>query len=239
METINDFAGLKRGYNPSQELEVLSASNFNRDIQAVDPGTGELFTYSNNHVVPADGSGLVDRFSLQSVSRKVLKTFRVTKCLRLPVSKSHSISVHKNAALNSIFYGGLQTCGSVWHCPVCAAKISERRVTEVQTAIDYCLNRGGFISFVTRTVPHNDCDSLKIILDQFREAEKILKGHRQFKAVIRSFGVFGLIKVYEITVGQNGWHLHIHEIMLHDSGVFPDYEKIEDRLYDVGSYAAV
>jgi hypothetical protein len=193
--------------------------------------------------LPADGAALVDRFSLQKVAAHALKgsakKYRVANCLKAVISKQHHISVYKNSAHNSVFFGGLQTCGSVWHCPVCASKISERRSKEVQSAIEYTKSIGGSVSFVTRTVPHTSADSLKDILTQFRAAETLLKKDGTYRRLLSSYGVFGSIKVYEITAGLNGWHLHAHELLFHDfesSQIQPGenwHERIENRLYTV------
>jgi hypothetical protein len=244
----NRFSALRRLPDPAPELEIVFKSA--KDYQAVDVSTGEFITgefiYKKGGTVagtrqaPSDGFTLVDRFSLQTVAKQALPGYRVAKCLRAVVSKNHHISVYKNVDLESIFFGGLQTCGSVWHCPSCAAKISERRSEEVQQAINYCLDRGGFVSFVTRTVPHAVTDSLLDILTRFRQAEANYKHSRHYKATVKNFGSFGQIKVFEITVGLNGWHLHVHEIMLHEFvSITNVYTCLENNLYRIWSDAAV
>jgi hypothetical protein len=242
------FDVLRRLTVPVPVLDILYTSG--KDFQALDESSGEFFTgefiykkggtVTGTRTVPNDGASLVDRFSLQSVAKEALPGFRVSKCLRLLVSKLHHVSVYKNSAINSIFFAGLQTCGSVWHCAPCASKISERRTEEVQQAIDYCLKLGGFVSFVTRTVPHDNHDSLLDILTRFRAADAKYKNHRHYKSTVKNFGCFGCIKVYEITVGLNGWHLHVHEIMLHYAvSITNVYQCLENNLYRVWSDAAV
>lgn len=225
-------------------LEILEKSQ--DAMSCVDEKTGELTQFSNNKVVPVDSAGLVDRYSLQSVARKVLKGNRVSHCMHSPASLSQEVGIHKNQKHNSVFFSGLQTCGSVWHCPVCAAKISERRAKEVQHAIEYTKNQNGFISFVTRTVPHTYTDSLKDILTNFRKADSILKADRYYKKSMKFYGVFASIKVFEITCGLNGWHLHTHELFFHHEekvkkfSLLSDfYESFESSLYSVWSVAAV
>src|SRR5262245_12868228 len=36
-------------------------------------------------------------------------------------------SIRRNKALTKARFTGLQTCGSVWHCPLCAAAIANER----------------------------------------------------------------------------------------------------------------
>lgn len=245
--SVSKFAALRRMVPPVQELEIVFKSG--SSVQSVDLQTGEFITSEliykkdggiGSRVVPSDCHGMVDRFSLQTVAKKALSKYRVSKCLRVPVDQNHHIGVYKNAKFGTVFFSGLQTCGSVWHCPVCAAKISERRAEEVQQAINYTLLRGGWVSFVTRTVPHSDTDTLFEILTKYRLADKLYKGSRFYKSSLENFGCFGCIKVFEITVGINGWHLHVHEIMLHDATTITNvYECLENNLYRFWADAAV
>lgn len=238
VKVYNRFAFLQKLPAAPEFLDVVYKSG--DSVQAVSTETGELFTFQAGAPVPADGAGLVDRFTLQGVARHALKKYRVARCLRSPISKNHHISVYKNAAHNSVFFGGLQACGSIWHCPVCAAKISERRSEEVKQAFDYCLNLGGCVSFITRTIPHKFSDNLKDILYQFRDAETKLKQQRHYKATLKRFGVFGSIKVFEITVGKNGWHLHVHEVMFHQPiNIKNLYQCLEANFYSLWADAAV
>lgn len=53
------------------------------------------------------------------------------------VRRSKGVGVHREARSGSAFYGGLATCGSVWACPVCAAKVQQKRRAELVQLIDY------------------------------------------------------------------------------------------------------
>ena len=63
---------------------------------------------------------------------------------------------HKTAS-----YGGLQTCGSVWVCPVCGAKVVERRRGEIQQAMAQHRACGGEVHLLTLTAPHTRFDVLE------------------------------------------------------------------------------
>jgi len=43
-----------------------------------------------------------------------------------------------------------------------------------------------------------------------------LKEKRTYREALVEFGVSGSIKIFEVTVGGNGWHLHVHELYFHD-----------------------
>ena len=68
----------------------------------------------------------VERFALQSVARDILPDSRTAKCLRIR-AHDKDVQVWKSKNHKTASYGGLQTCGSVWTCPVCGAKVVERR----------------------------------------------------------------------------------------------------------------
>lgn len=52
------------------------------------------------------------------------------------------------------FFSGLQSCGSVWACPVCAAKIRQARADELEGANAAWLAAGHGIEMITLTIPH-------------------------------------------------------------------------------------
>ena len=74
-----------------------------------------------------------ERYACQAVARKALPGERVSMCLRFR-NNSSEVQVWKHKKTAKAFYGGLVVCGSVWLCPICAAKISERRRIELQKA---------------------------------------------------------------------------------------------------------
>ncbi|MCD2188260.1 protein rep [Actinomycetospora soli] len=60
----------------------------------------------------------------------------------------------------SAAYGGLTTCGSVWSCPVCAAKIATRRADDLATVMRTVDEMGGSAFLVTLTMRHTRGDRL-------------------------------------------------------------------------------
>lgn len=142
------------------------------------------------------------------------------------------VEVHRSAAHQKAFYGGLVTCGSVWACPVCAAKIQERRRQEIATGIDYAYATEEPASFpalidgskvmvpkpqyapamVTFTFPHMRVDSLRMLILKQREAFKYLRAGNSMTLFAKRYGYKGLIRSLEVTFGDNGWHPHTHEL---------------------------
>ena len=91
------------------------------------------------------------RFALQSQAAKLLPKERVKSCLRCRIDASISVGVKYNTKREKAHYSNLQRCGSVWHCPVCASIITEKRRAEIKKAIDA---HDGGLYMLTLTIPH-------------------------------------------------------------------------------------
>lgn len=156
-----------------------------------------------------------ERYAMQSVARKALPDERVSKCLRM-VNNKHQVEVWKHRKTDRAFYGGLTVCGSVWHCPVCASKISERRKLELQQAFDLYKAQKGNLAFLTLTFSHTKFDSLQEILDKFTEASRKYKSGRQYQRIKEKMGIEGSVRGLEVTHSElNGFHPHSHEVIFY------------------------
>lgn len=198
----------------------------------IDPDTGELLELQGSSYDPA--SSRLERFALQSAVRRILPKSRTAKCLRARQAHRSEIDVYRSFEHSSAHYGGLQTCGSVWACPVCAAKISERRSTELRAAIAAHESSGGAVLFLTLTVPHTRRDDLGEILQAQSLAMTRFTGDRAAKRVWRDMGSIGSVRAWEVTHGRlsaqnNGWHPHFHILIFCRSGL--DLRVFEDRIY--------
>lgn len=112
------------------------------------------------------------------------------------------------------YYGGLQTCGSIWACPVCSAKIRNTRADEISGSVVRHINAGGGAIFVTLTVPHYAPERLSetfsLVASIFRRS---ISGAAWVNARER-YGVLGTIRAIEVTHGENGWHPHLHVLVI-------------------------
>ena len=153
-----------------------------------------------------------ERYALQSAARSALSYERVGKCLRVPTSSE--VQIHKTLASNTFHFQNLQTCGSIWHCPCCAAKISERRKNEVQAAISSHEAIGGQVFLLTLTLPHHINMSLKWVLETLLKAHKAFEQDRSYREGFKlTSGLVGKIRGLEVTYGANGWHPHLHMLL--------------------------
>ena len=165
----------------------------------------------------------VARFSLQSVARSILPESRTAKCLRIRAFNS-DVQVWKHHEHGTAAYAGLQTCGSVWACPVCAAKVAERRRVELQAAMAAHKAKGGTVNLLTLTTPHQKTDKLSDLLENQSKALHRFWRDRTVKAIFKEMGTIGHVRASEVTHGRkspsnNGWHPHYHCLMFCGSGV--------------------
>ncbi len=120
----------------------------------------------------------IERFHLQSGARALLsrgeKKERVCHCLRTLQADKDCVEVWHLHELVRARYGNLQTCGSVWACPVCGAKITERRKIELTAALVAAKELGWVVVMATYTVRHNASDALPDLLgEQAATARKV------------------------------------------------------------------
>lgn len=127
-------------------------------------------------------------------------------------------------------------CGSVWHCPVCAAKIAERRREELAAAFASCRVLGGRVVMATFTISHGRRDTLNGLLGRFLAAYRSMTSTRAYKSLVARYGLVGTVKGLETTVGGNGWHPHAHTAMFLPVEVDP--ARLADDLYPVWAAAA-
>jgi len=182
---------------------------------SVDFETGEITLPSGTF----DGAKVrAERFALQSVSRSILPNSRTAVCLRHRV-KGREIEVYRSTEFGATSFAGLQTCGSVWACPVCASKIAERRRAEIQVAVAIHKAQGGSVLLLTLTNPHYASTKLGELLEGQRKALHAFQRNRAGREWFKALGCVGHIRTLEVTHGANGWHPHFHILLFIDAKV--------------------
>lgn len=190
-------------------------------------------------------SRAVWRFALQSAARQLLPREGVAKCMRgvRPREGGYDVSVLYAPVGQIGHFGGLQICKSIWMCPVCAAKVSERRREELTQALkNWCdtnEDQARRLLLVTFTLQHQIGDNLSDVLDALKRARRGLVSGRAAKLFNAEYGCVGTIRSLEVTYGANGWHPHLHVLMFFDREVpiIPFTEAIKERWSDCVSSA--
>ena len=209
-----------------------------RDLKHPSPalrggGAGLLGKQHEISQPPPDGKAALlrrlERFELQSIASEILGPHksldragnlqppRVCKCLRVP--RQRYVEVWKSKKNDLAYYGGLVICGSVWDCLPCAAKISEKRGSEIKQAVESWEAQGGSVQMLTLTFPHYENQKCKPLRDKFQAARKLMKNRKTYKRLMVQIGLSGDINRTEVTYGKNGWHVHCHTILFTDGKV--------------------
>ena len=161
----------------------------------------------------------LERYCLQDIVSKLLPKERVTNCLKRRITKDTGVKVLYNPVREKAHYGNLVRCGSVWHCPVCAVQISEKRKKELQLAMANFEKMGGSVYLMTLTNSHNVGDNLAALLEGQKKALKYFWSDRKSKEMLSYLGKVGHIIATEVTYGENGWHPHYHVLMFFSKSV--------------------
>lgn len=144
---------------------------------------------------------------------------RVRNCGRVVIDRETGPEVV--LAADQAHWRGVQTCGSVWACPVCAPKVRAGRSEEIRAALATHLAEGGGALFVTLTLPHDAGDRLRALLDALldswthtqRGAGWAGDERRGVVGARERYGVLGMVRCVEATYGANGWHPHLHGVV--------------------------
>jgi hypothetical protein len=146
-------------------------------------------------------------------------------------------------------YSGLAKCGSPWSCPVCAAKIARTRADDLEHVLRWAVEQGHTVAMVTLTSRHSAGMRLKDCWDATTTAwgrttsgrawagesdtayRKRLdnwaaKGSRRKRPVqglgiVQRYSVLGFARALEVTHGENGWHVHLHVVMIFEGAQSP------------------
>ena len=138
---------------------------------------------------------------------------RQRNCGAVPVGSQVEIRIKDGSA----YYCGVETCGNVWLCPVCSAKIHHRRADELRAALAFWEAGGHAASLVTITVPHDLDDRLSRLVNAERAAWKRVTAGAAWQRLKRRLGIVGHIIALEFTWGDDhGWHPHYHVLLVHN-----------------------
>lgn len=108
---------------------------------------------------------------------------------------------------------GLVSCGSVWLCPVCNAKIMQRRAVELGSLIAAAAAQGVVMAEMTLTLRHSQGDALADLWGAVSTCWDRAKSGRQWLREADAHGLLGWLRVVEVTHGANGWHPHVHAVL--------------------------
>lgn len=209
-----------RAHNP----DAPQALNNARQGQAA--GQGEARLDSNGKSTCGEGAvaeqrgaaRTLDRYSLQRHAAKILGWPRaLSGCEYARQAGTKQVEVWQHTSPDRgawAGYRGLQTCKSVWDCPVCSNRRAWVRRGELQQLVDYAQAQGLTLVMLTLTSQHDLETRLVDQLRMMKKAKGSLPSRAGFKRGLARHLV-GSVTATEVTHGlRTGWHAHFHYILL-------------------------
>lgn len=201
-----------------QHQKLVFAEKFS---SSVDPETGECAGPAPSPIERAS-AGRARRYALLGAVRRIDPTHRTAKCAWSRVSANGQINVVRDGATGKARYSGLQVCARIWTCPICAAKISERRAVELAQAIGVSRSMNIRVMLLTATVPHLIGDSLQVLIQRLGVAWRSFTTNRRSQLLRSDIELVGTIRNIEVTHGVNGWHPHFHCLVFFRADAAPE-----------------
>jgi len=196
--TATSFEGLKRATTAGQPRQLPA------DAHDVGAAVLSLDDYRRRSEHRA-------RWANQRAAAGLLRGERVADCQRSLTRMG--VTVEKIEDTGRTEFAGVLTCDSRWHCPLCAAKLTEKSRVELQQGMTLWVRDGGAIYLLTFTFPHDVSLSLADGVEKMQAAQKKMKGDRRYKKIMADAGAIGAVKALEVTHGKNGWHPHVHALI--------------------------
>lgn len=151
-----------------------------------------------------------ERHALRTLAGETLDNARLQACGKKPTGPAVEIWGGDGGA----HFRGLETCGSIWTCPVCSHKISNRRASEVQELADAHEKAGGSVYMATFTLRHHKFNKCRSLRDTVATAWQKMQAGEPWKRLKARYGIAHTVRALEVTHGANGWHPHIHVLLL-------------------------
>lgn len=199
-------------------------------IQVTDPETGEVREFEESgkpgiltpkYTQIDHQNSRAERWAMKWAVDTLLYGSRQFKCHRWQIP-AKDLEVKLSLLHQKSFFCGFECCGSIWGCPLCAPKITERRRVEVEAAIERAKELGYTVMLATFTIPHGLGDDLKAIREQLRKAWLHQTNGRAGKKMRKMIGLVEYLRVIEVTLGPNGWHPHFHVLLILDTTWSPE-----------------
>lgn len=207
----------------------------NNPPPAYDAASSDILKFDSDGVVlelkPDRTESRFTKFARQSASKKLLPKSRVNWCLRRVLDSEVKILKSSHGTAH---YSGLMVCGKPWECPVCAAKIAERRRNELVTLVDAHKAQGGSCLLLTFTFSHTRFDDLNGTIKRLSKSWSTMTKSRAYRSLMSDLNVTGSVRAFEVTWGNsNGWHPHYHVIWFLDSNLSVSMDFIKAKLFSL------
>lgn len=151
---------------------------------------------------------------VKSVRSDNIHRTRLCHACRSGFADTITVNISDNPDDRLATLSGVQTCGSVWACPVCARRIAVQRGREIGYTIDKMQATGHIPLMLTNTASHKKHTFLPAFIKKFSLAWRMFTQSRKWRKLKEQLGIKHSIKAIEATHNDdNGWHHHQHGIV--------------------------
>jgi len=133
------------------------------------------------------------------------------------------LRLNNSPSESSASFSGLQTCGSIHACPVCASRQAAEKGEFITRALRWGKRANKKSMMLTLTARHNRYMPLAELETKFKAAWETFTAHRAWKKLKKELGICAWIANHEAPYGENGWHYHKHILL------FADFDKIKEE----------
>lgn len=148
---------------------------------------------------------------------------RLCHAFRAYGSDSIVLRLNQNANESRAAFTGLQTCGSIHACPVCAQREAAKKGEFILKSLAWSKRTNHKDLMLTLTARHNRHMSLAELETAFKAAWDTFNSHRAWKKLKKELGIKHWIANVEAPHGENGWHYHKHIIL------FATFDKLKEE----------
>ncbi|MEU5736196.1 hypothetical protein ABZ797_46535 [Streptomyces antimycoticus] len=162
-----------------------------------------------------------ERFANRRVLWRISEQKGIRACGRGVIDHDQGVTFKRRNG--RVHTSGTTRCHSIWCCPVDAAKIRSVRSDDASEACVRHIEAGGTAYLVTLTARHYRRHGLAELMDAIRGAFTALTSGAQWAGdknrgrdgERQRMGIVGIIRSTEVTHSErNGWHPHLHLIVL-------------------------
>lgn len=193
------------------------------------PAGAPLGSTANSYPIPGESADGVasERQRLRRFSWSHSKLNRVRECGRRVWGDGVSVFLARSevalpglpggvvVSRSEVQIEGVTTCGSVWACPVCAARVRGLRARMLGAAFTRYEVKGGGLVSVTLTCRHGSGMPLSLLWGAIPRVFQRAMAKDRGMLAFRTVHPFEYVKSREVTWGEvNGWHPHLHLALL-------------------------
>jgi hypothetical protein len=175
-----------------------------------------------------------ERMRLRHGPRQLTQIRRVAWCGRItPKLKGAPVKTPeiRRCEDGPAYLAGLVSCGSVWACPVCAARKRTERAMEAVDLFEAWQEAGGSLVMATLTLPHGVGDRCAHLMALLKAGWRSVFSGRAYRHDPDRFRIAHWYRGWDATFGSNGWHPHLHAVLLVEGRVSSDeLAELETRI---------